>query len=86
GRAMADYDFDKPVRVIIGIAIREISDTRQASETLMFNWPIEGGKKHKAARHALLVAMGSDYRATLIKAARNAFAEAAAEADVLVPD
>jgi hypothetical protein len=82
---MADYDFDKPVRVIIGTAVRDICDTRQASETLMFNWPIEGGKKHKAARHALLVAMGSDYHANLIKKARKAFAEAAAEADILVP-
>lgn len=82
---MADYDFDKPVRIILGTEIRKITDTRQASEVLMISWPIDGGKKHKAARHALLVVMGSDYSALLVKRARKAFAEAASEADILIP-
>jgi len=83
---MADYDFDKPVRVILGAVTYVVTNTRQAGEILVFKWPTDGGKKHKAARHALLVATGSRLDARLIKEARQAFADAAAEASILIPD
>lgn len=83
---MADYDFDKPVRVILGPVTQVVTNTRQASELLMFRWPIESGKKLKAARHALLIATEEKRDTRLVKKARKAFAEAAAEADILMTD
>lgn len=83
---MADYDFDKPVRVMLGNVAYLVTNTRQAGELLMFKWPTEGGKKARAARHALLIAMEAKHDTQLIKQARRAFAEAAAEAGIRILD
>ncbi len=83
---MADYQFDKPVRIILGTVTHVVTNTRKASDLLMYRWPVDDGKKLRTARHALLIAMGSSHDTRLIKQARKAFADAASEIDVLLPE
>lgn len=51
----------------------------------MYRWPVDG-KKLRAARHGLLIAMESSHDTRLVKQAREAFAAAASEIDVLFPE
>lgn len=83
---MPDYNFNEPVRVILGTVSYVVASTRQASEVLISKWPTEGGWNHDAARNALLAAMGEKRNGRLIRKARQAFIIAAAEADILMHD
>lgn len=82
-----DYEFDKPVSVIIGTAIYVVSGTREAAELLASKWPsMVGGFCRDAAKQALLQCMGRKRNPRLIRKAREAFIAAAAEADMLTYD
>ncbi|HWK64415.1 MAG TPA: DUF982 domain-containing protein [Rhizobiaceae bacterium] len=81
-----DYEFDQPVRVILGTASHNVATTSQASEILLHYWPEQGGRGYSAAKDALELAMGSKRNRSLLKRARQAFVSAAAEADILMHD
>lgn len=81
---MEDQRFDEPVKILTGRAssvVRQVSTTAEAAQHLLYNWPIQGGRKHLAARKAC-VAVLEGLKAAHV--ARKAFAEAADEADILV--
>ncbi len=61
--------------------VRQVSTTAEAAHHLLYNWPIEGGRKHLAARRACMAVLEGLKAAHV---ARTAFAEAADEADILV--
>jgi hypothetical protein len=81
-----DYDFDRPVRVILGTESYLVTNTRQAAEILLLHWPDNGGQGYSAAKNALELAMGSKRNRWLLRRARQAFVSAAAEADILMYD
>ncbi|HEU4985747.1 MAG TPA: DUF982 domain-containing protein [Rhizobiaceae bacterium] len=75
--------FAKPVPVAIGISgeVHNVSNARQAVDVLAQHWPEEGTQKHRTAhRICLEVLHGMKTPAQ----AREAFVEAAREADVLI--
>lgn len=81
--------FDKPVRVATGpagnIAIT-VSDAEGAARFLLERWPVEPGSRHKAARRAVLAALERAHDPVQAERARRAFAAAADEAAILMPD
>lgn len=81
--------FDKPVRVVLGEAgnmTAVITRPVQAAEKLLFEWPVQSGARHLAARKAVLKAMENAQDANLRMKARKAFEAAADEAGILRPE
>jgi hypothetical protein len=76
--------FNKPVKIQFGRAgkTRIINSTGEAAECLVGRWPVAGGRKYRAAGKACLTVLE---RGKKVRAARKAFKEAAAEADILLP-
>jgi hypothetical protein len=60
---------------------RNISSVNEAAEFLLHDWPIKGSKKLTAARQACLDALHGKITCTK---ARDAFIEAAREADIYI--
>lgn len=84
GRVVQDQRFDEPVKILTGktsSVIRHVSTTAEAAQHLLYKWPIQGGRKHLAARKACMAVLEGLKAAHV---ARKAFAEAAQEADILV--
>ena len=82
-------EFDKPVRVALGRAgsvTFNVTTPEQAAEKLLMEWPVEAGKRHLAARKAVLKAMEHAHDVLLLAKARKAFEAAAEEAGILMPD
>lgn len=80
-----DQRFDKPVSVRLGISMTfTIDRPAKAAEVLLGQWPTEGGEKHHAARAAVRKAIDnpSDRESAIL--ARQAFEDAAREANILV--
>ncbi len=75
--------FAKPVSVAIGITgeVRNVSSARQAMIILDHHWPGEGTAKFREARHICLDVVHETKPADF---AREAFADAAREARILV--
>lgn len=63
--------------------IRHVSSIEEAAECLMGRWPIREGRTLEAAKAAILAAYDG---VGDVQAARDAFAAAAAEAGILLPD
>ena len=81
--------FSPPVRVSLGRAgnvAHAVTSPEKAAEILLTDWPTDWTSKHLAARKAVLKAMQSAYTAATIARARKAFAEAADEAGILLPE
>lgn len=81
---MEDKRFEEPASILTGKArsvTRRVRSTAEAANYLLCAWPIEGGRKHLAARKACLDVL-SGLKAAHV--ARKAFAAAADEADILV--
>lgn len=81
--------FSTPVRVSLGRAgnvAHAITSPEKAAEILLTDWPTSWTAKHLAARKAVLKAMESAYTTATLARARNAFAEAADEAGILLPE
>ncbi len=81
---MEDQRFDEPVSILTGKArnvTRKVRSTAEAANYLLYDWPMEGGRKHLAARKACLDVLEGVKAAHV---ARKAFAAAADEADILV--
>lgn len=80
--------WDKPVPVTLhdAAAVTNINNTVQAADVLLNRWPVAGGAKHLAARKAVVTAMRRALDAKAQAKARQAFAEAAKEADILVSE
>jgi hypothetical protein len=79
-----DKSFDEPVRILTGRAksvARQVRSTAEAANYLLHDWPVEGGRKHLAARKACLQVL-EGLKASHV--ARKAFAVAAEEAEILV--
>ena len=52
--------FDQEVSILAGprgLTLQHISNTRQAAEFLLYNWPEQRGKKHLAARKACMAVL-----------------------------
>ncbi|MEX0406783.1 DUF982 domain-containing protein [Aquibium sp. LZ166] len=80
--------FSPPVRVTLGRAgniTHAVTSPEKAAEVLT-DWPTNWTAKHLAVRKAVLRAMESAYTAATLARARKAFAEAADEAGILVPE
>ncbi len=81
--------FSPPVRVSLGRAgnvAHAVTSPEKAAEILLTGWPADWTSKHLAARKAVLQAMESAYTAATLARARKAFAEAADEAGILLPE
>ena len=83
--------FDPPVRVATGKAgnvIRAVTDAEQAARMLLDeDWPAEPmARRQVAARLAVLAALERAQDPVRAERARKAFAAAADEAGVLMPD
>lgn len=81
--------FSPPVRVSLGRAgnvAHSVTSPEKAAEILLTDWPTNWTAKHLAARKAVLKAMESAYTAATLARARDAFAEAADEAGILLPE
>lgn len=81
--------FSPPVRVSLGRAgnvAHAVTSPEKAAEILLTDWPVNWTSKHLAARKAVLQAMESAYTAATLARARKAFAEAADEAGILLPE
>ena len=81
--------FDPPVRVALGMAgniTQVVTSPERAAEILLGDWPADGGRKHLAARKALLKALEAARDAKADSAASKAFAAAAEEAGILMPE
>lgn len=77
--------FDRPVSVMLGISMMFTVDRpAKAADILLRQWPTEGGEKHHAARTAVLKAMENPSDPNRAALAREAFEDAAREADILV--
>ncbi len=83
---MAIYGFGKPVKVILGPVVHIVTNTRQAAELLTTKWPMKNSANADLAKRALLLATSGPHDDFLIEKAREAFADAAAEAEILLPD
>lgn len=78
--------WNAPVRVSLdGRTAINVSGNEQAARVLLGEWPFEPGPKHLQARQTLLQSLEHPDDAAALEAARKAFAEAAREADVLLP-
>jgi hypothetical protein len=64
-----------------GDKIRSISSIEEAAEFLLYHWPLARGEKLSAARQACIDALHGKITCT---AARDAFIEAAREANIYV--
>lgn len=75
--------FVKPVPVAIGIVgeVRNVSSARQAADILAHHWPDEGTVKYRDARHLCLEVL---HGMKAPDVAREAFADAAREARILI--
>ena len=75
--------FAKPVTIAIGITgeVRNVSSARQAADILAHHWPGEGTAKHRDAHHLCLEVLHGMKKPDV---AREAFADAAREARILV--
>ena len=81
--------FSPPVRVLLGRAgnvAHAVTSPEKAAEILLTGWPVNWTSKHLAARKAVLQAMESTYTAATVARARQAFAEAADEAGILLSE
>jgi hypothetical protein len=80
-----DYQFEKPVSVILGTVTYVVSGTREATEMLTRRWPpMVNGFCRDAAAQALQKCASRKRSSQLVKKAREAFVSAAAEADMLM--
>jgi hypothetical protein len=75
--------WSKFVRIqLCGVETREnIYSTRAAAECLLRNWPTDWGLQHRNARAACVAVLKEEQ---LAEFAREAFIEAAREADILI--
>jgi len=82
GSLMQKGWFDKPIPVIVGAVktIHKVSNAREAAHLLINRWPSQGTAVHVRARTLCLAVLHGQQQPN---AAREAFAEAAREADVL---
>ncbi|MEX0406898.1 DUF982 domain-containing protein [Aquibium sp. LZ166] len=81
--------FSPPVRVCLGRAgnvAHAVTSPEKAAEILLTDWPTGWTPKHLAARKAVLKAMESAYTTATLARARKAFAAAADEAGILLPE
>jgi ElaB/YqjD/DUF883 family membrane-anchored ribosome-binding protein len=79
-----DQRFEEPVRVALGRSrntVYTVERVAQAADILLNRWPTKAGTKHVAARKACLGVLEGLKEA---RHAREAFVEAAKEADILV--
>lgn len=74
--------FDKPIPVIVGAVrtVHKVSNARDAAHLLINRWPRQGTATHVRARTVCLAVLHGQQKPS---AARDAFAEAAREAEVL---
>ena len=82
---MPDHWFSPPVRVEFGHTGQSVfvSSAEKAAELLLdAEWPKVDGRKHLAARKAVLAVLEGIKEA---RHARKAFEDAAREADILIP-
>lgn len=82
-------DFSPPVRVALGKAgniTHVVTSAERAADILLNDWPSEGGRKHLAARKAVLRALEAARDIKAASDARKAFAAAATEAGILMPE
>lgn len=82
-------EFSPPVRVALGKAgniTHVVTSAERAADILLNDWPAEGGRKHLAARRAVLRALEAARDAKAASDARKAFAAAASEAGILMPE
>lgn len=80
-----DQRFDKPVSVMLGISMTFTVDRpARAADILLRQWPTEGGQKHHAAQAAVQRAMENPSDPYAAAMARQAFEDAAREANILV--
>lgn len=82
-------EFSPPVRVALGKAgnvTHVVTSAEKAADVLLNRWPTEGGRKHLAARKAVLRALEAARDAKAASDARKAFAAAASEAGILMPE
>lgn len=78
---MRDVEFDEPVDVLAGKDVRRVSTAGQAAVWLLERWPTEPGRKHRAARQALIDLLEGAASASY---ARQAFEAAADEAEIRI--
>lgn len=81
--------FTPPVRVALGKVgniTHVVTSAERAADILLNDWPTEGGRKHLAARKAVLRALEAARDAKAANEARKAFAAAAIEAGILMPE
>ncbi len=81
---MDDKHFHPSVEVIAGPdgqTVMHVNSARQAAEMLLYAWPVKGGRKARTARQACLDVLQGQRAAA---AARQAFRDAAEEAEILV--
>lgn len=81
--------FSPPVRVSTGKAgnvALAVTSPEKAAEILLNKWPTTWSPKHLAARKAVLKAMESANSDATLTKARKAFADAADEAGILLPE
>ena len=82
---MEDKHFDRPVKILTGRAFsvsRNVDTTLQAADYLLHKWPVgTAGRKHLQGRLSCMAALEG---LTDPRVAREAFEEAADEAEILV--
>jgi hypothetical protein len=78
--------WEEPVPVMLGDGgtIHNVSNNLQAANILLHHWPKNNGRNHLAARKLVLAAMENLHDRVKLAEARNAFAQAAKEAKILV--
>lgn len=80
-----DQRFDKPVSVMLGVNMTFTVDRpARAAEILLRQWPTRSGPKHLAAHSAVMKSLQHPDDAERAALARQAFEDAAREADILV--
>lgn len=82
-------EFTRPVRVVLGKAgnvTRVVTSAERAAHILLNDWPSEDGRKHLAARRAVLRALEAARDVKAASDAGKAFAAAAEEAGILMPE
>lgn len=78
-----------PVRVALGKTgnvTHVVTSAERAADILLNHWPSKGGRKHLASRRAVLRALEAARDAKAASEARKAFAAAADEAGILMPE
>ncbi len=81
--------FSPPVRITLGRAgnvAHAVTSPEKAAEILLAEWPTGWTPKHLAARKAVLKAMENAHAGAAMARARKAFAAAAEEAGILLPE